>query len=330
MIINLRNTTESVIIIDDLANLTISSLAVLDVLQYKSLSDVARSDTLVEKITHGIIVVNDGNKDLTPAEAVKYVTLHNVLVEHRDRSGKLRVHQTSRKLGTMILWTGEGDNPNIPDSIGGGERLSLSHVVGGEESLIKYIDFNCTSTESWLHEGYVTWHGALLDTLDLQIVNRVTATTSGVGTSYDLYGEYLIVPAYPGTGTLQITSDITTSTGGLIYMPLNDLGVRTPSFWNATWNPSICRFEDISAAPSGDGEYNMFSVEVVLSHIIRGMNLIESGFIALNSSDVDQLGHNMRLKFMADINTSIRDHDLMVACTLCMHRSKSVANSVFI
>jgi len=254
----------------------------------------------------------------------------SLLDEYRDRSGKLRVHQTSRKLGTMVLWTGEGDDPNIPDSVGGGEKLSLYYTIGSTEPLVKYIDFNCTSTESWIHEGYITWAGALLDTIDLKIVNRATDTVSGTGTNYNVYGDYLIIPAYPGTGTVQITSDITTSTGGLVYMPLNDLGVRTTAFWNATWNPSTCVFEDISAAPLGDGHYNMFSKEIDLSHIVRSMNLIESGFIALNSSDVDQIGHNMRLKFTTDINTSIRDHDLLVACTLCLHRSRSVNNSVFI
>lgn len=282
----------------------------------------------------GVIAQHDGVSD--GIDDTQYVVIKgqesslnvDLLDEFRDRSGKLRVHQTSRKLGTMIIWTGEGDDPYIPDSIGGGERLALNYMAGDTEPLIKYIDFNCTSVESWIHEGYITWHGALLDTLDLQIVNRVTDTTSG--TNYNIYEDYLIVPAVPGTGTIDITSDITTSTGGLVYMPLNDLGVRTLSFWNATWNSSTQRFEDISAAPAGDGEYNMFAVEIVLSQIIRSMNLIESGFIAMNSSDVDEIGHGMRLRFSADINMSIRDHDLLVACTLCMHRSKSVANAVFI
>ena len=74
----------------------------------------------------------------------------------------------------------------------------------------------------------------------------------------------------------------------------------------------------------------MFAIEMVLSQVIRSMNLIDRGFIAMNSSDVDELGNGMRLRFTADVNTSIRDHDLLVACTLCLHRSKSVANSAFI
>jgi len=283
-----------------------------------------------------LVATHDGIED--EISDIQYVSIKSsdihlpidLMGEYRDRSGKLRVHQTSRKLGTMILWTGEGDNPNVPDSIGGGERLAINYVAGGSEPLVKYIDFNCTSTETWIHEGYITWYGALLDTLDLQIVNRVTSTVSGTGTNYNLYGGYLIVPAVPGTGTLQVTSDITTSTGGLVYMPLNDIGVRTPSFWNADWNSSVKRFENITAAPSGDGEYNMFATELVLSQVIRSMNLIDRGFIAMNSSDVDELGNGMRLRFTADINTSIRDHDLLVACTLCLHRSRSVANSVFI
>lgn len=329
----------------DLFSYHVVASGIVTLSDYFDSYEIARSTDLAIKVAEGTFTVNNGIDDLTPIAGVNHCLGKNIdvnitssstslgvdiLGEYRDRSGKLRVHQTSRKLGTMILWTGEGDNPNVPDSIGGGERLAINYVAGGSEPLVKYIDFNCTSTETWIHEGYITWYGALLDTLDLQIVNRVTSTASGIGTNYNLYGGYLVVPAVPGTGTLRVTSDITTSTGGLIYMPLNDLGVRTPSFWNADWNPSVKRFENITAAPNGDGEYNMFATELVLSQVIRSMNLIDRGFIAMSSSDVDELGNGMRLRFTADINTSIRDHDLLVACTLCLHRSRSVTNGVFV
>lgn len=274
----------------------------------------------------GLISEHDGVDDSVD----DYIYHIQIMDEYRDRSGKLRVHQTSRKLGTMILWTGEGDNPDIPDSVGGGEKLAISYTAGSEEPLVRYIDLNCTDNETWIHEGYITWGSALLDSIDLKIVPRVTPTVSGVGTNFAIYDNYLIVPTYPGTGTVEIASDITTSTGGLVYMPLNDLGVRTPAFWDATWNPITKRFEDIQVVPYGNGKYNMFSTEISLSHIVRSMNLIGNGFIPLNSSDVDEIGNGMRLKFTTDVNKSVRDHDLLVACTLCLHRKKSVNNDAFI
>jgi hypothetical protein len=165
-----------------------------------------------------------------------------------------------------------------------------------------------------------------MDILDLQLVPRVTATTSG--TSYNIYGGYLIVPAYPGTGSIDLASDITKHDGGLVYMPLNDLGIRAPSFWNAEWDTTHKVFTNISAAPAGDGEYNMFSTEIVLAQFVRKMHLVSNGFIALNSSDTDQLGQGMRLKLVADTNTdTTEDHDWCVAVLMCLHRQKSVIGS---
>ena len=323
MIINVINTKDFTVTLRDLGNLTINSLSIINLLEFRSLNDVADSEDLVDKIVDGTLLINNGEKDLTKSEAIKYVTLQNILNEHRDRSGKLRVHQTSRKLGTMIMWVGEGDDTSDPSAIGGGERLSFAYIAGQSDPLIKYIDFNMVENETWMHEGYITWQDAKLDTLDLQLVSRPTSTISG--SNYNLYGGYLIVPAVPGTGTIDLASDITEHDGGLVYMPLNDLGIRAQSFWNAEWDPSSKKYINITPAPNGDGEYNMFSTEVVFAQFVRKMTLVGSGFIALNSSDTDQLGHGMRLKMIADTNTEdYTDHDWRIACMLCLHREKSV------
>lgn len=250
----------------------------------------------------------------------------DITQEYRDRSGKLRVHQTSRKLGTIISWTGEGDDPSTPSDIGGGEPFSFTYKIGQSIPLVKYIDFNMVENETWLHEGYITWKDCYLDALDLKVVSTVTSTVTSSGTNYDLYGGYLIVPAIPGTGTIDIISDITTSSGGLVFMPKNDLNEASIAYWNAEWDTVTKKFTNITAAPSGDGEYNMFSVEVTIAHFVRKMPLLNSGFIALNSSDTDELGHGMRLKMAAytNISTDVGDHDWAVACTMCLHRARTV------
>ena len=72
-------------------------------------------------------------------------------------------------------------------------------------------------------------------------------------------------------------------------------------------------------------KWNIFSTEGVFAQFVRKMTLVGSGFIALNSSDTDQLGHGMRLKMIADTNTEdYTDHDWRIACMLCLHREKSV------
>jgi hypothetical protein len=326
MIVNVTNNTESVLIIGDLGNLAIGAGATIDIGQGRTLADIAESNDLISHISSSNLSVNNGERDLNPAEAVKYVTLHNVLSEHRDRSGKLRVHQTSRKFGTIIQWTGEGDDPTNPAVMGGGEKFAFDYRAGSAEPLTKYIDFNCVENETWMHEGYLTWKNAHLDRIDLKVVCRATGIdVVGTGGNYDLYGGYMIVPAIPGQGSVNITSDITTHSGGLIYMPLGDLGEEPTAFWNADWNTTTKRYENITPAPTGNGQYNMFPAEITFAHFVRGVPLLGDGFIALNSSDTDELGHGMRLKMTLDVNTDTADdHDVALACIMCMHRARVV------
>lgn len=326
----LKNNTNDTHVITDLFNFEVTASGTVVLSDYFKQTEISESDVLIDKIASSVFTVNDGEEDLSVSDGVKYCTAAlshiNIDGEYRDRSGKLRVHQTSRKLGTVILWTGEGDDPTNPSSVGSGESLSFVYTAGQSDPLTKYIDFNTVENETWMHEGYITWDGCYLDTLDLKVVPRVTSTVTSSGTNYNLYGGYLIVPAVPGTGTIDITSDITTSSGGLVFMPRNDLNEPSTAYWNAEWDTTNKRFINISAAPSGDGEYNMFAVEVDLAHFVRRMPLLNAGFIALNSSDTDELGHGMRLKMVADTNTStdIGDHDWAVACTMCLHRAKTV------
>jgi hypothetical protein len=108
-------------------------------------------------------------------------------------------------------------------------------------------------------------------------------------------------------------------------MPNNDLNEPPTAFWNADWNSSTQEYENITPAPAGNGRYNMFAVEVVFAEFIRSIPLLSSGFIALASSDTDQMGHGMRLKMTADTNLeTASDHDWSVACIMCLHRESSV------
>jgi len=279
----------------------------------------------------GVVAAHDGISDGVDYQEVMIVGssedahVHTDLFnEFRDRSGKLRVHQTSRKIGTIIQWTGEGDDPTNPSVLGGGERLTFDYTVGTTEPLVKYIDFNIVENETWLHEGYLTWKGAHLDRVDLKMVCRATGIeVVGTGGNYNLYGGYMIVPAVPGEGSVNITSDITTHSGGLVYMPNNDSDETPTAFWDADWNTATKEYENIAPNLTGQGRYNMFPAEITFAHFVRGMPLLGTGFIALNSSDTDQMGHGMRLKFSLDVNTETTDdHDVALACTMCLHRAK--------
>lgn len=278
----------------------------------------------------GIIALHDGIDDYieyTPVSIVNTTVEQPVklLEEYRDRSGKLRVHQTSRKLGLRIIWAGEGDITSNITKVGGGEAFIYDHKIGGSSVITKYIDYNIAENETFLHEGYITWKDALFDTLSLQMVPRTVTVSGVVGGNKAIYGGYLVVPTAPGSGNIEVTSDLTSPYGGLVYIPTNDLG-QSPSntFWDADYNTTTHKYENVRPNYGGSGRYNMFSYEVVLAEFVRHFNLLSSGFTPLNSSDTDQMGNGMRLKMIATTNTSVGDHDWGVACTMCLHRNKSV------
>ena len=241
-----------------------------------------------------------------------------------DRSGKLRIHQTSRKLGLRIMWTGVGDDTTDIKKVGDGEPFAFSYKVGNEDPLVKYIDFNIVTNETFLHEGYITWKDCDLDTLTLQMVPRTVTVSGVVGGNKTIYGGYMVVPTASGSGNYEVVNDLTLPHGGLVYMPTNDLGIAPIAYWDADYNTVTKKYENIRPNSLGTGRYNIFSYEVVFATFIRQLPLLASGFIALGSSDTDQMGQGMRLKMIADTNKSIQDHDWSVACIMCMHRFKSV------
>ena len=277
----------------------------------------------------GIVSVHDGEDDYIDYTPVKIIATEveqpvKLLEEFRDRSGKLRVHQTSRKLGVRIMWTGIGDDPSDVRKVGGGETLTFAYKIGDTEPLIKYVDFNVVENETWLHEGYITWVNANLDTLSLQMVPR-TVTVSGVsGGNKAIYGGYIVVPTPPGYGNVEIVNDLTQPNGGLVYMPNNDLDESPTAYWDADYNESTHKYENIRPNYTAQGRYNIFTYEIIFAEFMRQIPLLSSGFIALNSSDTDQMGQGMRLKMIADTNTTVADHDWSVACIMCLHRDHSV------
>jgi len=285
---------------------------------------IANSDVAFHINEETIVLVSD--TDVIPKlKALKIIYNVPLNEEPRDRAGKMRFHQTSRKLGLRIMWSGVGDDPTDVSKVGGGAAFDIQHDIGEGDPESIYIDYNMVKNETWLHEGYLTWKDCDMDRLTVEIVPQVTVshTDSTASTLYNLYGGYMVVPA-AGDGTLVLDADITDPNAGLVYMPDNDLGEAPTAFWNADYNSSTKLYENITAAPTGNGRYNMFTVEITLARFLNHMPLLGSGFITLNSSDTDQLGHGMRLKMIANTNGSVDDHKWAVACLMCLHRESSV------
>jgi len=243
-----------------------------------------------------------------------------------DQSGKPRIHQTSRQIGMKTCFVGVGDNAEDPTDVGGGSKIFFDHHVGDSTHDELYIDFNCIENETWVHEGYVIWETARFDTLTLSIVPRIPIWEYSSGTPYNIYGGYLIIPSDGTNGTINITSDISSSIGGLVYMPDNEEGESPTAFWNADWNTVTKEFENIIPAPYGNGRYNIFAYEVNLAVFINKLPLLGSGFERLKTSDVDQLGNGMRLKACVEthIDDNHGDHHWHLSSCITLHREHTV------
>ena len=326
----ITNTTGADVSIDDLHGFEITASGTETLTDYFSAAEISTSNNLVSMISDGTFAVNDGTNDLSIAEGIKFCLGQfsdvNLVDEWRDRSGKLRVHQTSRKLGLSISWAGAGDDISDITNVYHGEPFTFEFdTTSGTGTMSKYVDFNIVENETWLHEGYMTWKNCHFEKLSLQMVPITTAVSGAAGTNYNLYGGYLVVPAAPGTGTIDITSDITDPRGGLVYMPDDDLGNSPTAYWNADWNSTTKQYENITPSYDGTGRYNMFAAEVIFAEFVSQIPLLSSGFIALNSSDTDQMGQGMRLKMILEPGNHNGTEEIVgVACILCLHRESSV------
>jgi len=259
------------------------------------------------------ILINDGDKDLDVETGDQWLKL----IDKQELDGKKIVHQTSRPLGTYTYFSGANDDQTDPHAVGGDETNILHlELPSGTNSIVKYMDLNIIQNPTYVHEGYLQWHDAHGDIIKMEITPKVTDYSASSDTNYNLYGGYLIIPA-AGDGTISVDSEDME----LVQCVENEFGVKPAGYWNADWNTTNKEFENIAAAPSGNGDYNMFGVEVVLARFCNWIPVLGNGFVQLQSSDQSQLGHGSRLK--ATAKTKGDAHEWCCACFLTMHRKKT-------
>jgi len=263
------------------------------------------------------------NNNTHSIDTTKTVITEQAEVEPRDPSGKLRVHETSRPAGAYTCFIGAGDDPTDPGDIGNGTLITINHQQGGVDPEVKYIDFNILDNPTYIHEGYIIWSDALFDTINLDVVTRYPGyiIDSTANTSFELNTTYgLIVPSL--SGNVVFTGNILSPTGGLVYMPLGDEGTRMTAFWNADWNSTTQMFENLTPAPYGNGEYNIFAAEINLFRFINRLPLLGTGFEKLQTADTQELGHGMRIRLSADTNG---DHSWKVSFVATLYRNRTTS-----
>jgi len=304
-----------------------------DLFKYRIWCDTENMSYTTWAETEPLVCPNNIAHDI---DANKTVILETQLeAEKRDTSGKLRVHQTSRPLGTKVHFTGQGDDPSNINDVGSGEKLWFHHRVGDALQLIKHLDFNTIENLTYIHEGYVSWSGCDFDEITVEIVPRIVTTTvdANTGTGYFVNPAmpYIVLPSAlaGGVSNVDINEDLTDpTTPGLILIP--EAGDpqfgKPPAYWDADWNADTKLFENVRPMPVGDGNYNIFTMEIAFSRFANHIQLVGDNAIQLKTSDTDKLGHGMRARFTIDTNTDDDgDHEYHIGCILTMHRQKSVS-----
>jgi hypothetical protein len=117
-----RNTTDQVMIFDDLHHFDLAASGSVNLLEYFNNTEIARSDDLVLKISSGDLIVNNGFRDLDASEGIRYISLYKHLNPTTD-DGREIIRADTRPLGTQTYFSMSGDDIEN-DIIGEGKLMA--------------------------------------------------------------------------------------------------------------------------------------------------------------------------------------------------------------
>lgn len=328
MILKLENVTNNDILLQDFGRRTIPANSLVDYSEIP-IQDFAASDELLTQIGIGNIVVHNAEGALDTADGMRYVTVHNVPYGPKDVSERPRTHQSSTPYDTSLCWTGQGDNVSVVSNVYDGQKMVFKHEIGDPISADLEIKWNILPNRTFIHEGYFQWYGCWADSVTFKVFGDTTATIPGTNTNYAIYnhpkfGEIIVPTA--GNGNIALAADITIPGNGMIYMPDYYDGSPPDGMWDADYNETTNRFENIRPADTMyQGRYHLFKTEPIFVNIANLIPLLNNGFMCLNSSDTKEIGHGMHFRFTMETETSlVADHEWWLCFFMCMHRKWTV------
>ena len=315
-----RNTTGTVIQISDLG-MIVNPYAEFDLSTIPTY-EIILSNELPSRISTGILVLNKDGEDLSIADALR--ALYGGNIEPRDWTGKMFLHPTERPFGTKVHFTGAGDALEAVSDIGSGELMEIHHNVGDDLIQFTYTDFNTITNVTHVQEGQLQWWNAKMDRITVEFVPRIVTLSAGENTPY-LYdpSQPIVLPSelVGGAGNVSINEDITQANVGLVQALHNEKGIKPTAFWNADYDSGTGTFENITAAPLGDGDYNIFHVEYAIARFANRVGMVGSSNLPFHTNDTDPIPHGSRLKCTWE--TIGEDHEWIAIATFKMHRTKS-------
>jgi hypothetical protein len=281
------------------------------------------------------ILIEVTNETITGSNVVQYDWVHFQNIDQIDvintfnqtpvkvdfstktLDGKPIVSSTSRPIGTYTYLSCQGDNTVSDTAIGDGDIVEIIHNIGDPCSQSVYFDLNCVKNESHIHSAVMQWEGARRDLIKCEIVPEISspAFSSGSNTYYMVYLGILVM--CDGTGNINVDW----SKVKLVEMVPNEHGKIPAGYWDAVFNVATGLFENITFNVNGSGKFNIFNDEKTLHRFVPAFGISKDGLYEVKSSDVSQLGHNMRLKITGI--TRGEDHDWSLIASIYLFRAKS-------
>lgn len=318
MYITLKNNTTENIELTDINGITINANSTKSFSSIQDEQILKASNELLDYIgCQKISILDIDNNELIGVAAIEYLHQNKIdLVGSKHFDGRVSVYSTCRPFGTVTNFTSYGDNNNI---IGHGEEAKLYHKIGDPTEVIKYLDFHTINNQTWVHDAIVSYKDCLFDEVFVSVATKAQEYDLASNTTfyYDANTK-LIFPA-AGNGNVSISNKVLTP----VQFLKNQQGIKPLCFWDCTYNSTTNTFENLVPKPNGDGNYNLFGSEVELQYFVR-WDLAGTGVLKLGTSDVDRLGHNMRLKFKFKTSDEIEDHPWWISVLIHLFREKTL------
>lgn len=233
------------------------------------------------------------------------------------------IQASPRPIGTYTYLSGKGDDPDDSSKVEGGVKLIWRHKIGDNASKAIYYDINTITNETHLHGASLQWKNADGDEAECEICCKSSeaAIGSGSNTFYEVVSGILVMAA--GNGTKTVTDwDLINP----VQMVPNEFGNIPKGYWDCTYNTSTKKFENYVFKADGSGAYNIFAQEVELNCFVPAYIMIGNGLDTIKSSDVSQIGHNMRIKVIltTDIITDeVEDHAWTFCANVYLFRKRT-------
>ena len=240
------------------------------------------------------------------------------IIPEREYDNRAMIHATPRYRGTVTCFSSQDEDQADPSKVwGGANKIKYHHTIGSSLTHSFYLDFNTIDNTTYMFSGSFNWVDCNFDEVHVYIVPKVTASSAGVSTNFNLFGGYLIVPA-AGDGTLTVNpADMQ-----LVQVTRNEFGNFPAGYFDADYNTTTKVFENVVPNVNGTGAFNLFSVEVPFHKYVNNYVMLGNYGNSLTSYDADSLGHNIRLRF--DFQTDGADHDWKFAGNIVLFRGKTI------